>query len=298
MKLAVNYTPQLAGLLQQGRVQIDSFKCPAWPDLVAAARAVHTTYVHLPLKVGLGIGDAWDTEKHQRIDWSRIEYFLRESDTTLVNLHLNARTTDYPAIPRDSTDPAHIEQLTANLLDDTQAVVARFGAERVIVENDWDSFGRNMRIMYLPEVINRVVAETGCGLLLDLAHAQLAARDLGLDARAYTASLPVARTREIHVNGIHRFDPAWAARLQAAGIAEAQYRHFEGQLVEHLWMGDSDWAFLEWALDQIRAGAWGTPWVVAFEYSGVGGLWEAVTDENVLAEQVPRLYAMIHNDAA
>jgi len=46
-------------------------------------------------------------------------------------------------------------------------------------------------------------------------------------------------------------------------------------------------------LDHIRDGCWGQPWVVALEYGGVGPLWEAVTEADVLAVQVPRLHALV-----
>ena len=46
-------------------------------------------------------------------------------------------------------------------------------------------------------------------------------------------------------------------------------------------------------VEQIRDGAWGQPWVVTFEYGGDDGLSGAITEVNVLAEQVPRLYALV-----
>jgi hypothetical protein len=63
-------------------------------------------------------------------------------------------------------------------------------------------------------------------------------------------------------------------------------------------MTDADWEFLDWALANIEAGAWGTPWVMAFEYGGVGPLWEAATDASVLVEQVPRLYTLVQGGRA
>ena len=46
-------------------------------------------------------------------------------------------------------------------------------------------------------------------------------------------------------------------------------------------------------MGHVQRGAWGQPWVVALEYGGVGPLWEAVTDADVLANQVPRLYDQV-----
>jgi hypothetical protein len=60
-------------------------------------------------------------------------------------------------------------------------------------------------------------------------------------------------------------------------------------------MTDLDWDFFDWAVKQILAGFWGEPWVVTFEYGGVGEPYDTITDADALAEQVPRLYAMVHD---
>jgi uncharacterized protein (UPF0276 family) len=53
-----------------------------------------------------------------------------------------------------------------------------------------------------------------------------------------------------------------------------------------------------WSMEQVRGGAWGRPWVVAFEYGGVAPLWEAMTKRDVLREQVPRLHEMVKTSSA
>ena len=62
-------------------------------------------------------------------------------------------------------------------------------------------------------------------------------------------------------------------------------------------MTDKDWEFFAWAMEQVHSGAWGQPWIVTFEYGGVSPLYEAVTKMGVLAEQVPRLYALVKGGA-
>jgi hypothetical protein len=58
-------------------------------------------------------------------------------------------------------------------------------------------------------------------------------------------------------------------------------------------MTAQDWLFVEWLMAQLHTQAWQQPWVVTFEYGGVGSLWGAVTERDVLAEQIPRLYKLI-----
>jgi hypothetical protein len=52
-----------------------------------------------------------------------------------------------------------------------------------------------------PEVITRIVRESGCDFLLDISHAYCAARCLGMDLREYLIQLPLERVYEIHING-------------------------------------------------------------------------------------------------
>jgi len=298
MEFAVNYSLKAADLLHQRRIQLDRFKCPAWPDLVADVQATYPTYVHFPLKVGRGIGDAICIGSNQPAGWKKVEMLLAQTDTPMVNVHLGQCAADYPDIPIASTDPAHVEMLTGHLIRDVRAVVDRFGPERVIIENDHDSGDRHLLPAFLPETIWRVVEETGCGLLLDLSHARLAARRLGLDAREYTRLLPVTHIREIHITGVQHFDGYWVNLLRRAGISDGTIQHYAGRLLDHLPMTDRDWAFFAWAMEQIHSGNWAQPWVVTFEYGGVGPLFKAITDSSVLAEQVPRLYELVKGEAA
>ncbi len=247
----------------------------------------------LPAAGRPGQGDAVDTETRQAADWAGVDALLGRTDTPYVNLHLAPTVHDHPTIPIDSTDPAHVEELTACLVRDVRAVVERFGAGRVIVENDHDNGGLHLRPGYLPGVIRQVVEATGCGLLLDLSHARLAAHALGIDARDYLRALPLERVREIHLTGIQPFDERWVAALRRAGIADGVIERFAGRLLDHLPLTEADWEFTAWAIDQVQRGAWGQPRVVALEYGGVGPLWEAVTDADVLADQVPRLYDLV-----
>jgi uncharacterized protein (UPF0276 family) len=293
MKLAANYSRAAADLLRQGKIQLDYFKCPAWPDLVTTVRKIHPTFVHFPLKVGSGIGDAVDMETGQPADWGQVKALLSRTDTVLVNLHLAPDPQDYPDIPIDTVEPDHVEMLAEALIRDVRAVVERFGPERTVVENDHHSQGRNLRPAFLPEVIGHVTAETGCGLLLDVAHARLAARHLGVDARQYLSALPTERTREIHVTGTQLFEGRWVEAARRADVDPDLIQRFVGHLVDHLPMTEEDWEFFAWVMGRIQSGGWGRPWVTTFEYGGVSRVYEAVTDADVLSEQVSRLRVLV-----
>lgn len=293
MEFAVNYSSPLVDLLRNGRITLDRYKCPAWPQAVAEAQASHACYVHLPLGVGQGIGDALDSETGQPADWHKMESLLVQTDTPFVNLHLEARTAVYPDLPHDTTRPADLERIVENMVQDVTAVVQRFGPERVIVENIHAHAQTYLRACYVPAVINAVVAATGCGLLLDISHARLAAHELGWEPYEYINALPVTAVREIHITGMQRLDDYWLSRLEAAGADLGSFAPFVGQLVDHLPMTEADWPFLAWALAEIGAGRWKRPSIVAFEYGGIGPVWSDMTDRDILAAQLPRMYEMI-----
>jgi uncharacterized protein (UPF0276 family) len=136
-------------------------------------------------------------------------------------------------------------------------------------------------------VITRVVEETGCGLLLDLAHARISAAYLDMDVKTYINELPFTKIREMHITGVQPLLGHWAELVREVDVADAD--RLANGLFDHLPMVEEDWRLVDWSLQQIRTGTWPRPWAIAFEYGGVGPLWEMLTDPHVLGQQVPRL---------
>jgi uncharacterized protein (UPF0276 family) len=297
VKFAVNYSSAAADLLREGLIEIDRFKCPAWPDVIATAQELCPVYVHLPLRVGAGIGDAIDTETEQPADWQQLEPLLAQTNTPQINVHLAPFNRDFPGMPPDTTEPAHVERLYAHALRDVEALVSRFGPARVVVENADDGKGVIPYPALQPDLIRGVIEAAGCGFLLDIAHARMAAHILGMDAREYIMGLPTGCTCEVHLAGIQTFAGRWMALMRQEGVTDEDLGWFAGlepgQWVDHLPLVDGDWVFYEWALEQVHRGHWGEPWIATLEYGGVRGVWELLTDRAVLAEQVPRLHSMI-----
>ena len=264
MKFALNYSPQAAALLDEGRIQIDLYKCPDWPDLIAEAEKQRPVYVHFPLIAGRA-----NTEK---VGWSKIEHLLNTTETPYINTHLAPNAHDL-GIPLDTLNPAHKEQLIEVMLRDIAPLVQRYGKDKIILENCiWDEEWAIARPLLEPELIRFMVEETGCGFLMDTAHAIASARYFGVDERDYISRLPVRQLRELHITGLKCDD--------------------SGIWVDHFAMNESDWTINEWVIEQIRAGKWGKPWVLAFEYGGIGPLFDYRSESSVIAEQVPRLYKM------
>jgi sugar phosphate isomerase/epimerase len=60
-----------------------------------------------------------------------------------------------------------------------------------------------------PEFIAEVLAATGAGMLLDLAHAQVSAGNLGRPLDAYLEALPLAAVRQVHLSRPERQAEGW-----------------------------------------------------------------------------------------
>jgi uncharacterized protein (UPF0276 family) len=111
-----------------------------------------------------------------------------------------------------------------------------------------------------PDIINEILARTGCHLLLDLAHARVAAAGQGLDVHDYLALLPLDKVLQIHVSG--------------PGMRDGHLRDLHEPLQE------VDYALLDWVLARTR------PQVVTLEY---------FKERQPLHEQLTRLRGMLES---
>jgi uncharacterized protein len=265
MNFAINYSLPAASLLAEGKIELDCFKCPNWPHLVFEARPGRPFAVHFNLEAG--------RPGQPSPDLDAVQDLLDATGTRYVNLHLSSKKTDFPGYPADSCASGLSQTILDTMRRDLARIVDRFGAHRVIAENApyQGAAGRAMRPASEPENIRRIIEEAGCGLLLDISHARISAHYLGMDAHEYMDALPVASLREMHFTGL----------LEVNGLVE-----------DHYPARPEDWSELEWVLEKIRSQAWSQPDMLAFEYGGIGGHFEARTDPTVIANQVPRLYAM------
>lgn len=257
MKLAVNYSSQAAALVRARAVDVDYFKCPVWPDVVEAAGQQRPVYVHFPFVAG--------RQEAAPIGVDDVPGWLARTSTLHVNTHLDLQ----PGSERGLFVRA--EAAIARAVCDVRRLGQAFGPHRVVLENVpyWPDRQLHHRLSVRADVISHVVERAGCGLLLDLAHARLAADGLGLDVHDYLGRLPVHRLQELHVTGVQADADGWVR--------------------DHMPMQPTDWDLLEWVLGQIGDGTWARPHIIAFEYGGVGPRFEGRSDIDVLADQLPRL---------
>ena len=265
MLFAINYSLEAAALCAEDRLKVDRFKCPDWPEMISEAEELRQVAVHFSLKAGRG--------KAKKVVWEKIARLAEQTGTPYINLHLEPRPEGYAGMPIDTSDPAHRQQVLEQTLEDLWLAVRRFGADRVIAENaPYRPTGTLLRLAVETEFITQVVEETGCGLLLDISHAMISAHHLGISAQEYMSQLPVKHLRELHFAGVHNLN---------------------GWLQDHLPVLPADWEVLKWVMGRIRSGAWLRPWLLAFEYGGVGEKFVNRSDVSVIEAQGGQLYQMV-----
>ena len=106
--------------------------------------------------------------------------------------------------------------------------------------------------------IKKVIEETDCGFLLDIAHARVSAARLGIEIHEYLNDLPLNRVVQVHLSG---------PRLRGGRLVDA-----------HEPLQDADYALLDFVLEQTR------PQVVTLEY---------IREQEALREQLFRLRGIL-----
>jgi uncharacterized protein len=261
MKFAVNYSIPLIHLLEEKAIKVDLIKCPDWEGMLEEAKSHNPITIHYDHDVGLG--------NTFNLDLSRVENLMKQTATPHVNTHL---VTPLNFNPDDKHELEKINQLWR---EEIKVLTDHFGAELIALEHfPYTSANPHIRTAADSEVFSKVIQDTGCMLLLDLAHARITADTLGIDVKDYIQDLPLDRLAELHITGI---------------------RLYAGVLTDHFELKKEGWENLKWALSEIQSGNWRKPCLVGFEYGGVGDVFVWRTEQQVLQSQVPKLYEMIHD---
>lgn len=268
MYLAINYSPPAAQLVQSGQLHVNYFKTPDWQWLVNEAKNLRPVAVHFTLEAG--------NNCLNQVDWIQVEQLANSTHTPYINLHLDARQRNFPWLAIDTNTKTDNVQVLKVILSDVMRVVDLFGPEKVIIENSpyRGETGNTLRLCIEPDVITRIIDETGCGFLLDISHAIISATTIGTNPYKYFSRLPVHNLKEMHFAGIHNVN---------------------GRMMDHLSILKRDWKWLDWVLARIQSGEWKTPWLLAFEYGGVGKEFEWRSDPNVIIKQVPKILERLND---
>ncbi|MDR1465182.1 MAG: DUF692 family protein [Oscillospiraceae bacterium] len=194
VKLALNYSVEAERLFDEGRIDVDYFKYPgllfhmgAMEDLDAFGRFCARVAAKRPILLhGLypAPHDLSDPDLQALFDDAAAARLIRMTRTPGLSFH--------PALAKHRDDVQTIIENAIFLREKYS------GMAFVTIENVPD---RHFGCLIRPEVITRLIHESGCGFLLDISHAFVAAHHLGMPLSAYLSQLPLDRTVEIHING-------------------------------------------------------------------------------------------------
>lgn len=157
---------------------------------------------HYPVSlhgVGLSLGsvDGPDAE-HLR----RLRTLTERIEPGLVSEHLSWSAVGgrhlNDLLPLPGTEEALA--VVCRAIEQTQEYLRR----QILVENISSYLAYRHSTIPESEFVRAVLERTGCGLLLDINNVYVTASNLGFDARAYLADIPLEAVQEIHLAGHSR----------------------------------------------------------------------------------------------
>jgi len=228
IKLSVNLSNALIDLVHSGEVQIDAIEVVPHltPERIREARAA---LPGMPFNFHAGrVG----LDLYRRADLPR--YLALCPEAPFISLHL----APLPIWITVAAMRSHIylpQPPTAVLVRQFIRKVKRLQAREtlpVILENMAVLHPGKYRFESDPQVIKRVLEETGCRMLLDLSHARIAAQERSMPVEDYLLALPLDKVMQVHVSGC---------------------RERDGVLYDaHQTLQEADYALLKWVLPHIK----------------------------------------------
>jgi uncharacterized protein (UPF0276 family) len=177
---------------------------------------------------------------------ARARVALEATRSPWLSLHLGfaAERVRFKGHMLPVSAPLSRDQLFERITDSVRRARAQLGPDVSLLRENLDYCPEGAyEHVCEPEFIGGALEATDCKLLLDLAHAQVSARWLGLDIETYLERLPLERLHELHVS---------SPRAQPGN---------SGQLDDvHETLTEQDYALVRWVLGRAR------PRAVVLEY--------------------------------
>lgn len=189
------------------------------------------------------------------LDLDRTRFFLNYSQSPWISIHIGDNLKDLSDDECIINAKKNIQYIRENISNDRLHYIALENME----------LGSNLNTLK-PDFITRLIKETGCKLLLDTAHATIAAHLLNMDVFEYVSKLPLNDLVEIHFSG-------------TAKEKDTIYSHIRAR--------EKDYELLEYILSKK------TPYVVTLEY----GLYDKVYKSGFLNNMQKVSYSKINIEA-
>ena len=212
----------------------------------AAPRVLGRVRERWPLSlhgVGLSLGG---TDPLCETHLAALARLVRDFEPALVSEHASWGGVDGVHF-NDLLPLPYTEEALRNLAARVASVQDRLG-RRILVENVSSYVRFAASTLGEAEFLAALVAESGCGLLLDVNNVYVSARNHGLDALAFLDALPADAVGEIHVAGHARVECGGREILvdtHGAAVCDDVWRLYDAALAR---FGDVP-TLVEWDAD-------------------------------------------------
>ncbi len=176
-------------------IHTENFLCDGGPRL-AMLDAIAARYPVSCHGVALSLGSAQGVDQDHL---ARVKALVARIKPAFVSDHLSwsavdgVHLNDLLPLPYDD---AALDIVAANVSRAQDAL-----DRRILIENPSRYLSFTQATMDEPQFLTRLVARTGCGLLLDINNVHVSAVNLGFDAAAYLGQFPAQMVEEIHLAG-------------------------------------------------------------------------------------------------
>lgn len=238
-ELAVNYSVSLLSLIRAGDAPIDSIEVGPWfsPQEIEQQQQECPGY---PFQ--FHAGSFISRYRYRRTAIKKLSGYMACTQSQWLSLHLELLPIlvyHFGSKFGLNLNPPGARKAKKTFLHYLAQVKNAFEAP-IILENLASLPQSKYAYAADPALISEIVRSSGCGFLLDIAHARVASSYLGMKVHDYLECFPLDLVRQIHVSGA---------------------REINGTLKDaHEAMQGEDYAILKWLLQRTN------PAVVTLEY--------------------------------
>jgi len=265
IKIACNYSTELAELIKNKTVDIDFIKAGLYGDYtdkLDMMRAMKPVLLH-----GMGYNERAGMKNIGEVDFNKINRYLSDYGSPHLGLHLAITNSD---MTRElSGDEIY------NLMSEQIQLFKKNLRVPLLLENVPDTPEDRTEYDHHPysgaDNISKIIIDNDVYFLLDISHAKITAEYNGWDMYEYLLGLPLDRVKEIHVNG--------------SGCDE------HGNPTDpHAAMTDADYIWLEWVLNRTK------PEIISLEYYGIKNESSGQITENLIIQlnKIERIISTKH----
>jgi uncharacterized protein (UPF0276 family) len=230
MKLSVSYSQALSKALLQGSLQVDAIEM----DPTLSFQEIAVARSNLPL---MPFHFHQGRMRFNKAGYASARKYLglcEQSPWLSIHLAPLPAMVTFPALRWGLFLPSSSPSKSIRRFIQQVKKLQLHSKRPVILENMPTLHPSKYRFESQPETIWQILQDTGCKMLLDLAHARIAAESHNLKVKDYLKALPLDAVIQIHLAGVRR--NARNGRLYDA----------------HEALSSLDYELLGWTLEQCR----------------------------------------------